>query len=98
MSIIFVNEKNGSRTIVHHKKGLLEPTFDEFRIHFENLTKDDDGLAWVHFEGRNVKEARKMIDHVLNWRKQNKSTTPTISVELEKPSIELKVQKFSHRL
>lgn len=87
VSIITVNEKNGSRTILHHKKGLLEPTFDEFVANFKNLNE----YALIHFEGRNVKETRLMIDFILKWKGEKNSNVPIVSVELEKARPVLKV-------
>lgn len=72
-SYITVNQHNGSRTIVHYRD---IPEFD-----FEDFKRIElDKFDWVHFEGRNVIETKKMIGHL-------KRTAPNLdySIEIEKP-------------
>lgn len=72
-SYILINEKNGSRSIVHHRE-LEEYNFNEFKlIPFEEFD-------WVHFEARNINETSLMLDFL-------KQHHPNIlcSVEFEKP-------------
>ncbi|MCK5877325.1 MAG: ketohexokinase [Candidatus Marithrix sp.] len=72
-SYITLNQRNGSRTIVHHRD-LPEFSFADFQT--IKLTDYD----WVHFEGRNVIEIAKMLAKV-------RQTCPNIpiSLEVEKP-------------
>ncbi|VAW90192.1 Ketohexokinase [hydrothermal vent metagenome] len=56
-SYITLNQKNGSRTIIHHRD-LPEFSFDHFSQ--INLSSCD----WLHFEGRNIRETEKMLAHI----------------------------------
>jgi ketohexokinase len=72
-SYIILNQRTGSRTIVHYRD-LPEFSLTDFqRI---DLTQFD----WLHFEGRAVEETTRM----LQWARQRCPTLP-ISVEIEKP-------------
>lgn len=77
-SSILLSRANGSRTIVHFRD-LPELTAEDFG------RASLDGLAWVHFEGRNPQETARMIRHV-----REEARDVPISVELEKhrPGIE----------
>lgn len=68
-SYITVNKQSGSRTIVHYRDlpEMSATTLEKFSI---------DALDWIHFEGRNVNETKKMLSIV-------KSTTPAIPVSIE---------------
>jgi ketohexokinase len=68
-SYITLNNQNGSRTIIHYRD-LAEYGFSTFpRIDFSRFD-------WIHFEGRNVSETRKMLEYLrLNY--------PAIPVSLE---------------
>ena len=72
-SYITLNRQNGSRTIVHHRD-CPELSFDAFRQ--IDLTQFD----WLHFEGRNITELAKILEHC----RQNSPNVP-ISLEIEKP-------------
>jgi len=72
-SYITLNQRNGSRTIVHYRD-LPEFSFADFQmIHF--LAFD-----WLHFEGRNVVETARMLERV----RQICPLIP-VSLEVEKP-------------
>jgi ketohexokinase len=72
-SYITLNRRNGSRTIVHYRD-LPEFGYADFaRI-------DLRGYDWLHFEGRNVAETRRM----LGLAEETVPGTPR-SVEIEKP-------------
>lgn len=72
-SYICLSRASGTRTIIHHRD-LPELSYAEFsRV---DLT----GVRWVHFEGRNVEETRRMIARVRNLRPRVR-----VSVEIEKP-------------
>lgn len=72
VSYITLNQKNGSRTIVHHRE-LAELSADDFcGIPVERYD-------WLHFEGRNVAELSKM----LAYARENIFDQP-ISLEIEK--------------
>ena len=78
-SCVIINGENGSRTILHHRDNDYEElTFEIFRK--VDLSK----YNWIHFEGRNLFEVEKMIDHVVKFRKEN-ARSITISGEIEKP-------------
>ncbi|UHD14470.1 PfkB family carbohydrate kinase [Thiocapsa bogorovii] len=77
-SSILLSRAGGSRTIVHFRD-LPELSAEDFgRVSL-------DGLAWVHFEGRNPRETARMICRV-----RDEAPDVPISVELEKhrPGIE----------
>lgn len=72
-SYINVSEASGSRTIVHYR--------DQPELSFEHFEKWDlSGLDWIHFEGRNIDELEKMLQHC-------QSSFPALprSLEVEKP-------------
>ncbi len=72
-SYISLNQRNGSRTIIHHRD-LPEFSFADFQA------IDLSAFDWLHFEGRNVPETTKMLHHA----KQTQPHLP-VSVEIEKP-------------
>lgn len=72
VSYITLNHQNGSRTIVHHRD-LPELSAEIFaRIPVERYD-------WLHFEGRNVAELKKMLDYT----RENIFDQP-VSLEIEK--------------
>ncbi|XP_023223753.1 ketohexokinase-like isoform X1 [Centruroides sculpturatus] len=79
ISTVIINVNNGSRTILHSNRNLPEPTFEQFAK--LDLTK----YKWVHFEGRNVTEVKKMIEYIKKWNLDHVSQRIPVSVELEKP-------------
>lgn len=76
-SYITLNQRNGSRSIVHYRD-LPEYDFDAF------ATIDLGACDWLHFEGRNIDETARMLAHA-------RRTQPHIprSVEIEKPRAEI---------
>lgn len=71
-SYVTLNQRNGSRTIVHYRD------LPEYSLAaFQQL--DLSAFDWLHFEGRNVKQTRAMLEHA----RQQMSALP-ISVEIEK--------------
>ncbi|MBN4079409.1 ketohexokinase [Beggiatoa alba] len=72
-SYVTLNQQNGSRTIVHFRD-LAEYSFAQFQQ--IDLVQFD----WLHFEGRNVRQTRAMLDDV----RQRAPGLP-VSVEIEKP-------------
>uniref|UniRef100_A0A915IQR2 Carbohydrate kinase PfkB domain-containing protein n=1 Tax=Romanomermis culicivorax TaxID=13658 RepID=A0A915IQR2_ROMCU len=99
ISVVLVDPKKGSRTIVHHRRSLAEPKFEEFSnkylVSSENQPQSDPPIAKydaIFFEGRNVPEVRKMLAHVIKWRStllNGNAKRPLIIVELEKPREDL---------
>lgn len=72
-SYIILNQRTGSRTIVHYRN------LPEFSLaDFQRI--DLGQFDWLHFEGRTVAETARM----LQWARQLCPTLP-ISVEIEKP-------------
>lgn len=62
VSHIIFNQQTGSRTILHYK----DPSFPElcmknFSTAWEHVSQP---IAWVHFEGRNVRQYQKMMNEV----------------------------------
>lgn len=70
-SYITLNTRNGSRSIVHHRdlNELPASYFNELIL---------DAFDWLHFEARNCKQLKLMLDHAAQFKK-------TISIEIEKP-------------
>jgi ketohexokinase len=73
LSCIVISRKSGSRTIVHHR-GLRELAFQEFQA--VPVQEYD----WIHFEGRNIPETRRMLEYLIAL-----PYTGTVSLEVEKP-------------
>jgi len=72
-SYITLNQQSGSRSIVHHRD-CPEFSFSDFKK-IKLYTFD-----WIHFEGRNIAETKKMLQHLKRFH-------PDIpcSLEIEKP-------------
>ncbi len=71
-SYIILNRRNGSRTIVHYRD-LPEFGFGDFD------TIELAPFQWVHFEGRNVPETRRMLEKCVE-----RHPTLPLSLEVEK--------------
>ncbi len=87
-SYISLNEKNGSRTIVHYRD-LPEYGFEQFK----NLPHTQ--FDWIHFEGRNIEHTLLMLQHL-----QQHAPGVMLSLEIEKVrnNIEALVPYVSHVL
>ncbi len=72
-SYVILNRRNGTRTIVHYRD-LPEYGIEDFR------RIDLDRFDWLHFEGRNIGEVRRMMHHARRVRPEL-----PISLEAEKP-------------
>ena len=82
-SYITLNRRNGSRTIIHYRD-LPEYDYDDFsRIDLREY-------HWLHFEGRNVAETRRMLGHA-----RDRVPAAPRSVEIEKPRPDIE-QLFEH--
>ncbi len=77
-SYITLNQRNGSRTIVHYRQ-LPEFGFPQFR------TIDLSPFDWIHFEGRNIKDTRKMLEYCAAERP---ALPRSVEVEKARPDIE----------
>src|SRR3569623_1786090 len=55
-SYIVVNQRNGSRTIVHYRD-LPEYGYDDF------AAIDLDGYHWLHLDGRHIADSLRMLEH-----------------------------------
>ena len=77
-SYITLNQRNGSRTIVHYRD-LPELPYSWF----ESL--DLSGYDWLHFEGRNVAETLKMMQQA---RKQHPELKLSLEIEKEREDID----------
>ncbi len=77
-SYITLNRRSGSRTIIHYRN-LPEFGFHDF--HAIDLAPFD----WVHFEGRNIEETRKMLQRCAA---QHPSLPRSLEVEKSRPGIE----------
>lgn len=71
-SYVLLSEATGSRTIVHFRDLPEYAAADFFSIAHQSYD-------WIHFEGRNVLETRKMLQYL-----QNIETTCPVSLEIEK--------------
>ncbi len=78
LSTILLHAASGARTIVHHRD-LEEPRFEEFRA--LPLAEFD----WIHFEGRNVAEARRMLAYL---DETGHPARVSLEVEKDRPEIE----------
>ena len=72
-SYITLSQATGSRTICHYRD-LPEYSFN----HFKTLKLSD--FDWLHFEGRNISETRKMLQLC-----QSNAMEIPVSLEIEKP-------------
>ncbi|VDK49893.1 unnamed protein product [Gongylonema pulchrum] len=76
-STVIVNEKKATRTIMHYRGKLQEPSLAELQAAFPDI-----GIfSWIHFEGRNFENLLSMIRFVHDQRKNQR---PKISLECEK--------------
>ena len=82
-SYILLNQRTGSRSIVHYRD-LPEYRFEDFR----NIDLSD--VDWLHFEGRNVDETCRMLEHA-----HHHAPALPRSVEIEKPRAGIE-QLFRH--
>nr|XP_053650539.1 ketohexokinase-like isoform X1 [Cherax quadricarinatus] len=83
-SCIILSAATGSRTIVHSNKNLPELSVEDFN------KIDLSAFQWVHFEGRNVTNITKMIEHIREYNKSHQDgSSITISVEIENAKHEL---------
>lgn len=78
-SYIILNRRNGSRTIVHYRD-LPEFGYEDFaRIDLQDY-------HWLHFEGRNVAETRRMLERA---RERTPAAPRSVEIEKPRPDIEL---------
>uniref|UniRef100_H2ZGS7 Carbohydrate kinase PfkB domain-containing protein n=1 Tax=Ciona savignyi TaxID=51511 RepID=H2ZGS7_CIOSA len=89
-STVLNNSENGSRTILHYRKGLEELKYDDF------AKIDISQYSWIHFEGRNITEVLKMVERVVLYNSDDRHETITISVELEKPRRANSIELLTH--
>lgn len=76
-SYVMLNRRNGSRTIVHYRN------LPEFTIQdFERV--DPEKYDWLHFEGRNIEETRRMLSRV---RCHNPHIPVSLEIEKNRPGI-----------
>ena len=73
VSMILLNTRNGSRTIIHHRDLPEYPA-----CNFDSI--DLEPFDWLHFEGRNVADTRLMLERVRKLRPD-----VPVSIEIEKP-------------
>jgi ketohexokinase len=82
-SCIITNAENGSRTILHFNN-LTELTFADFVA----LAIPLQSLDWIHFQGRNIREVRQMMQFVRRWH-----ASPTGSLASDRLKISVEVEK-----
>lgn len=82
-SYILLNQRTGSRSIVHYRD-LPEYRFADF------CNIDLSGFDWLHFEGRNVGDTCRMLHHAHN---HVPGIPRSIEIEKSRPGIE---QLFQH--
>lgn len=78
VSYILLHAANGSRTIVHHRN-LPELSLADFQA------LPLSAYVWVHFEGRNVAEVKRMLMHL---RESGFAGQVSIEIEKDRPQIE----------
>lgn len=84
LSSVLLNERTGTRTIVHSNPNLPNLKFIDFQK--LNLTN----YKWIHFEARTVEETEQMMKMVVDYNRNNQTETSspiTISLDLEKHNI-----------
>ena len=80
-SQVIINNKNGSRTIVHYGKSLPDITLENF------VSLNHSNYSVIHFEGRNIEEVLKMMNYLKEYNESlAKDEKIFVSVETEKPS------------
>ncbi len=77
-SYITLNQANGSRTIVHYRD-LPEYGYEDF----QNI--DLTGYDWLHFEGRNIDDTARMLEHA---QASQPHTPRSLEIEKARPDIE----------
>ncbi len=77
-SYVTVSRDTGTRTIVHYRDLPELSSADFARIGLK-------GFDWLHFEGRNVPDTRRMLEHV---RLTHPGTPVSVEVEKPRPGIE----------
>lgn len=77
-SYVMHNTRNGSRTIVHYRN---LPEYPASAFEKIDLRRYD----WLHFEGRNVADTRKMMAHARHLHPQ---LSISLEVEKERPGID----------
>lgn len=84
ISTVIINRlnKEGSRTILHHRGNMPEVNAQEFIDIFPFLGGEEDPYGWVHFEGRNFHQIKLMMEWIR--AKQGKNKRLKLSLELEK--------------
>ncbi|XP_049860783.1 ketohexokinase-like isoform X1 [Schistocerca gregaria] len=79
ISTCIINAENGTRTILHYRKDWPEASYEAF------LKIDLSQYSWIHFEGRNIDEVKKMIKRIVEWNNEHaEGYGITISIEVEK--------------
>ncbi|XP_033748278.1 ketohexokinase-like isoform X2 [Pecten maximus] len=79
VSMVIINQSNGSRTILHCAKNLPEVSFSHFQ------TLDLSQYKWIHVEGRPAPDAYNQIMCSVVEYNDTVVEKITISLELEKP-------------
>ncbi|KAG8178969.1 hypothetical protein JTE90_012484 [Oedothorax gibbosus] len=82
---IWINMQNASRTIVSQTQNIPGVTFEDFK------QLDLNNYHWIHFECRpKYEDLKLMLKHVKEWNENEENHHITISLEIEKPKLELK--------
>lgn len=79
VSMVIINQSNGSRTILHCAKNLPEVSFSHFQ------TLDLSQYKWIHIEARPAPDSYSQIMRSIVEHNETVSEKITISLELEKP-------------
>lgn len=96
ISIVILNQSNGTRTILHTNKNLRELTFQDFKSRIVPVLPE---ICWIHFEGRdNAEEISKMLLHIKELNEQLKAASSTCrvntSLEAEKLRLLTGINKY----
>ncbi|MGB0714119.1 MAG: PfkB family carbohydrate kinase, partial [Gammaproteobacteria bacterium] len=83
VSQVWLNRRNGSRTIVHHRE------LEEFSARaFARL--DLSAVRWLHFEGRNVQQVSAMMDDA---RRRTGEVTISLEAEKDRPGMDALIRR-----
>lgn len=88
LSSVLLNERTGSRTIIHSNPGVPFLRAGDFD------SVDLSAYAWVHFEGRDPNEVRQMMERIGRYNNDIRSSSTsnampiTISLDMEKTRFE----------
>lgn len=82
LSSVVLNERTGTRTIIHSNPGVPPLRARDFE------RVDLDAFAWVHFEGRDPDEVREMMRRIRGYNRSSGRPPIVVSLDMEKTRFE----------